>query len=302
MDIRSCALVQGATEARRKTPLVLAWLVAIGLGVIVVAQMLVDPWAWALLGYPADGTPASEVIQLFTNGATILVLAAWVWLWEGRRFRTVGFRTPDPSRALLLGFAAGVGLLAVPVLALALFGQLERGLAPAVTTSGLNALPVVLAFIPVWLVQSGAEEAVMRGYLLQQHALRLKAWPAILLVSVGFAVIHPGTDPVAMANTALFSVFLCFVALAQGSLWPGIGIHAGWNMAQGNIFGLAVSGVPLTNSVFAFGAPPGTAPLISGGDYGIEASLATTLVLCLASVAAYAHFRHVYATGRVQTL
>ncbi|MBL8581159.1 MAG: CPBP family intramembrane metalloprotease [Rhizobiaceae bacterium] len=299
MDIRSSALVEGANEARRSTPLVVAWLVAFGLAVIVVAQMIVDPWAWALLGYPPDGTPASEIIQLFTNGATLLVLAAWVWLWERRRFRTIGFRTLDASRALLLGFAAGVALLAIPVLALAAVGQLRSGLAPAVTTAGADALPVVLGFIPVWLVQSGTEETVMRGYLLQRHALKLAAWPAILLVSVGFAIVHLDADPVALVNTVLFSVFLCFVSLAHGSLWPAIGIHAGWNMAQGNIFGIAVSGVPLTNSVFAFGPAPDSASLLTGGFYGLEASLVATVVLGVSSVAAYLYFLRAQAAGQI---
>ena len=154
----------------------------------------------------------------------------------------------------------------------------------------LVAFPMI-AFLPVWLVQSGTEEAVMRGYLLQRHALKLPAWPAILIVSVGFAAIHLDPEPVVLANTALFSTALCFVALAQGSLWPGIGIHAGWNMVQGQVFGLPVSGTPLANSLFSLAPVPGTAPLLTGGGYGPEGSLPVTLVLILACIAAYLHFR-----------
>jgi membrane protease YdiL (CAAX protease family) len=290
MDIRSTALVQEATAARRGTPLVVAWLVAFVLAVIVVANMLVDPFVWQLFGYPADGTPLSELILLFTNAATLIVLGLWVVLWEQRPFASIGLRAGNWWRLLGVGLAAGMALLAAPALLLLLAGQLANDAAPGVATHGTAALPVVLAFIPVWFVQSGAEEAVMRGYLLQRHALRLPAWPAILVVSIGFALAHQDFDPIVLANTILFSIFVCFVALATGSLWLGIGIHAGWNMAQGNIFGIPVSGTALSNSILALGPAPDARPWLTGGDYGIEGSLFVTVVLLVASVLSCRHF------------
>ncbi len=293
MDIRNTPLVQEATVARRSTPLVVAWLVAFGLGVIVVAQMLVDPFAWSMLGYPDYGTPLSELVLLFTNLATLLVLAAWLWLWEGRPFRTIGLSRGDALHGLVIGFLAGCALFALPTLGLIAAGQIGPGNPLAMESTGWAALPIALAFLPVWLIESGAEEAVMRGYLLQRHALKLPAWPAILVVSVGFALAHLDPEPVVLVNTALFSMGLCFVALAQGSLWSCIGIHAGWNMTQGQIFGLPVSGTALTNSLFSFAPTQGSRPLLTGGNYGVEGSIPVTVALALACVAAYYYFRRV---------
>ena len=51
---------------------------------------------------------------------------------------------------------------------------------------------------------------------------------------------------------------------------------------QGNVFGVKVSGNPVDVSVMSFG--PKGADLISGGDFGIEGSSVTTIVLCILCV------------------
>jgi hypothetical protein len=44
---------------------------------------------------------------------------------------------------------------------------------------------------------------------------------------------------------------------------------------QGNIFGLPVSGNPKANALLAFGPAEGSSELLSGGEFGFEASPAT---------------------------
>lgn len=289
MNIRTSPLVQGASEGRRGTPLIVAWIVAFGLGVIIVAEILLRPLFNGFLGHPRAGTPAFRLIWLFTNSGTILVVALWVTLWERRSFLSVGFRSQRWAVLLIGGFLGGMVIFSIPTLFLLLTGQLASGASHGVTTAGWAALPTVLALTPIWLVQSGAEETVMRGYLLQRHALKLPAGLAIGIVSVGFAAAHAISDPIALANTVLFGVFACFLALAQGSIWSAIGIHAGWNMAQGNIFGIPVSGFSLTHSIFAFGPAEGAPDWLTGGNYGIEGSAPATVVLCLVGALAYVY-------------
>jgi CAAX protease family protein len=288
MNIRTSPLVQGASEGRRGTPLIVAWIVAFGLGVVVV-EIVLGPFFSGLLGYPRAGTPVFQLLWVFTSNGTILVIALWVMLWERRSFLSVGFRSHRWAVLLIGGFLAGMVIFSIPTLFLLLTGQLASGASHGVKTSGWAALPTVLALTPIWLVQSGAEETVMRGYLLQRHALKLPAGLAIGIVSVVFAAAHRISDPIALANTVLFSVFACFLALAQGSLWSAIGVHAGWNMAQGNIFGIPVSGFSLTHSIFTFGPTAGAPDWLTGGDYGIEGSAPATVVLCLVGALAYVY-------------
>ncbi|HZK27488.1 MAG TPA: hypothetical protein VFD00_08125 [Thermoclostridium sp.] len=57
-----------------------------------------------------------------------------------------------------------------------------------------------------------------------------------------------------------------------------------WNFAQGNIFGISVSGMDMMASVFSF-APTNEGELINGGTFGLEGGLAVTIVLILATIA-----------------
>lgn len=57
-----------------------------------------------------------------------------------------------------------------------------------------------------------------------------------------------------------------------------------WNFAQGNIFGVSVSGMDIMASVFSF-VPTNEGELINGGTFGLEGGLAVTIVLILATIA-----------------
>ena len=67
-------------------------------------------------------------------------------------------------------------------------------------------------------VQGATEEAVFRGYFLQVTGSQLGAWPALLAGAVIFAVLHPTSNPFALANIVLVALFFSFVSLAQGSI------------------------------------------------------------------------------------
>ena len=116
---------------------------------------------------------------------------------------------------------------------------------------------------------------------------------AVIATSVIFSVLHVGSSPLVLLNIALYAVFASFVALGQGSLWLICGIHAGWNYFQGNIFGVPVSGHAEANSLFALRARAGPSDLLTGGDFGVEASLVGTAVLLVALMVAWARYRRV---------
>lgn len=85
----------------------------------------------------------------------------------------------------------------------------------------------------LWLVSVGimapfAEELLFRGYLLNLWRNRFGLWPAILLSSLAFGLIH--------AQAAIFA-FVCgiFYALAYlkyGSLWPATLLHGLYNVVS----------------------------------------------------------------------
>lgn len=195
------------------------------------------------------------------------------------------------------GLVGGALLFAVPVLLLVLLGQYHDTATDGHTTVGSAAVWIVVSLLPMWFVQATTEEVVTRGYLLQWHGLKLtNGLLAVLLPSIGFAVVHLDFHPIVLINITLVGLLFSFLSLAQGSIWLAAGLHTGWNMAQGNIFGIPVSGGAYDVTLFTFGPTGDAADILTGGDFGIEGGLAATVVLLVATFASYRYYRRAEAT------
>jgi len=62
------------------------------------------------------------------------------------------------------------------------------------------------------------------------------------------------------------------------SLWLPIGLHAAWNFTQGEIYDIPVSGMPVHGVVDARLC---CNPLLTGGGFGLEASVIAMVVATL---------------------
>jgi hypothetical protein len=110
---------------------------------------------------------------------------------------------------------------------------------------------------------------------------RYRPWLGIILSATLFALWHslnPNLNPIAMVNLFLFGLFAAFYALREGGLWGVFGIHAAWNWAQGNLFGLQVSGLQIAGGTL-FNLVETGPDAITGGPFGPEGGLAVTVVL-----------------------
>jgi uncharacterized protein len=288
MNIRTSPLVTMASEAKRPTPWWLAWIIA---AIIIIAGGAGgDALGSMILGNPAKTDTRYQFIEIFSFGGSLLLLWLWVRFKEGRKFSSVGFRGPKPIGKLLLGFVVGAVMMSIGVAIPWATGHLASD-SSSHTNLGTAALVPVLGLVFVFLWQASTEEAITRGYMLQVGGRDLAPWFAILGSSIFFAVIHLDFSPVPLLNITLYAVFACFVALQQGGLWLICGIHAGWNFFQGNIYGVPVSGNPEASSILGLSPTAGSSDLLTGGSFGIEASLSGSVVLVIALVIAIAAYR-----------
>ena len=76
-------------------------------------------------------------------------------------------------------------------------------------------------------------------------------------------------------------ILMSLIVLRRGNLWGACALHSLWNFAQGNLFGIRVSGLSAGPSPFLSFLSPDM-PLWNGSQYGLEASLPVTLCLLLA--------------------
>jgi membrane protease YdiL (CAAX protease family) len=178
-----------------------------------------------------------------------------------------------PPRLAARDFTAGVGLAA----ALISIADAIVVASPSVGQTLGNGFPWADLFI-VYVPAAMHEEVLFRGYLFQ----KLRAWnrpSAIVLTSIVFAAMHAGNrgiDWIAVVNLVLAGVFLALAWERYRRLWLPIGIHLGWNVFVGPVFGYGVSGFEPAQSVLRI---VGNGPLwMTGGEFGIEGGVVATLV------------------------
>jgi uncharacterized protein len=288
-------LVDGIFQARRPTGPLLA------LVVVLVCLVLGQTAGTIAFAFVLGISPASIVDgtlglreQLALMGSFLgstLMLAAWMRWKERRSFASVGFFPASRiGQHLLLGAAAAVVLMTVPVLLNLLFGQFE------LASGGFRIARIggVLLALVGFVVQGSTEEILMRGYLMQTTYRRWGLAVAIVLQALVFMALHGingGLSVIAMINLVLISLLFAFWALAEGSLWGVCAFHSIWNWCQGNVYGIQVSGLDVRTALFDVRDVEGGTTVITGGGFGIEGSLITTVLLAIGTVVAALAFR-----------
>lgn len=136
-----------------------------------------------------------------------------------------------------------------------------------------------------YLFLAGAlfEELLHRGFMFQRLIAGIGFWPAQLAIAALFASGHwgnPGMDNStlfwASLELALGSIVLGLAYYRTKSLALPLGLHLGWNWAQGNLLGFEVSGFDQHGwfQPILLGQPE----WLTGGSFGPEASVFAVLV------------------------
>ncbi len=173
-----------------------------------------------------DGTAPESWKHLYVAGLYLVILGATARAWRlaGPRPGSPGLGPPRLG-GLLAGLALGLAAVGVHRLLLA--------------AGGWWAVPVIsarafLEALGVALLLAFGEEVLFRGYLFGVLREELGRPGAYLAANALFAVVHllrPGSLPFKLAcglGLFLVGVLLCQLAEVAGTLWPAIGLHAGW--------------------------------------------------------------------------
>ena len=131
------------------------------------------------------------------------------------------------------------------------------------------------------MIQGGTEELITRGWLLPVMAEKSNKIIAIVVSSSLFGLLHifnSGFTMFSLFNLILFGILETFYIIKTDNLWGAAGIHGAWNFAQGNLFGVLVSGSTAGSSLLRFISGNGP-EWLTGGSFGAEGSAACTLVM-----------------------
>jgi membrane protease YdiL (CAAX protease family) len=207
----------------------------------------------------------------------LVVYARAVRLLEHRSAAEVAVGIRGIALALL-GVILGIAIIGSYVLVLRGFGaaQVSGGTGLSATLNVLN------EFLVPWLTAVG-EELLFRAVLFRIAEEMFGTVSAVLISAVLFALAHaanPAANPATLFSLAAgMGVLLAIAFAVTRNVWLPIGLHMGWNLAEGFLFGLPNSGIadPLNVARTTVSGPS----MLTGGAFGPEGSL-VLLALSLA--------------------
>jgi uncharacterized protein len=232
--------------------------------------------------------------QLVSTGALVAYFAAALLVAASVTMAYVVFvrlaerrwpRELQPRAALWelpSGIALGFGLSAASVTVIWLVGGYRiDGVADRSTWALLITCGLAIA-----VESSVLEEILLRGLVLRILAEGLGRWWALAISSLLFGILHlanPHSSVIVALALAIEAGFMLGVAyLWTERLWMPIGLHGAWNFALAAVFGGALSGTEVSAIIDAKLVGP---EWISGGAFGIEGSLLSTIICCTAGLA-----------------
>ncbi|WP_176787227.1 CPBP family intramembrane glutamic endopeptidase [Sphingomonas sp. NFR15] len=120
------------------------------------------------------------------------------------------------------------------------------------------------------------EELLARLVIFRMLACAFRVRPALALSALIFGGAHLANPHASLISALAIAVeaglMLAGFYLLTGRIWLSVGVHAGWNFAQGAIFGAPVSGMPSDGSLFRSVPDGAFASWITGGTFGPEGS------------------------------
>ena len=216
-------------------------------------------------------TVAERIYALAPLGGVLVAMSTVVAALD-RPLREQGFR-PPVAKPLLVGAALGVAILGLSWAVIVLAGgyEVDGVIAPLPVDFALNLS--LFAAVAIW------EELYFRGVVLRLLEDWLGTWTALGISALFFGWVHfdnpNATWFTATAIAIEAGILLGGTFVLTRSLWMPIGLHFTWNVTQGPLLGLAVSGAQFGGIVVTNVQGP---QWLTGGAFGAEGALPTILL------------------------
>ncbi len=263
---RHLPVASGVLKPGPRRPLrSVAWLV--GLLVVLVAILSLQSIVRSVAPNPTLLLGIAFITVVLAYGA----YAGLVRRFERRRVEELAVRWMPAE--LVGGVALGIVLMTLVVGGLWLAGAYE-------ITSGrwLDLPHDVREALGAGLL----EELLARLVIFRMLACAIRVRPALVLSALLFGGAHLANPHASIITAAAIAVeaglMLAGFYLLTGRIWLSVGVHAGWNFAQGGIFGAPVSGMPSGGSLLVSVPKAGFSSLATGGSFGPEGSLVAVFI------------------------
>ncbi|GHJ29811.1 CAAX amino protease [Streptomyces hygroscopicus subsp. sporocinereus] len=244
-------------------------------------QILAVVAVGAVGGQGATAVRDNPWLSLLLGGVTA-VLSVVVYRWAVGRTerRPVTELAREGARgSLLRGLVIGVTMFGCVIANLYVYGAYE--------VHGFGSLTGAVGLVGFMTGAAVTEELMFRGLLFRLVERGLGTYIALVLSGVVFGAAHLLNKDATLLGAAAIAIeaggMLAAAYAATRSLWLPIGLHFGWNFAESGIFGTEVSGNGDTHGLMD--ASTSGAELITGGEFGPEASVYSVLFGALLTIA-----------------
>ncbi|TWV34528.1 CPBP family intramembrane metalloprotease [Streptomyces misionensis] len=244
-------------------------------------QILAVVAVGAVGGQSVTAVQGNPWLSLLLAGLTV-VLSVFVYRWVVGRTerRPVTELAREGARgALARGLAIGVAMFGCVIANIYLLGDYK--------VHGFGSPTGAVALFGFMAGAAVTEELMFRGLLFRLVERGLGTYIALALSGVVFGAVHLLNKDATLLGGIAIAIeaggMLAAAYAATRSLWLPIGLHFGWNFAESGIFGTEVSGNGDTHGLLD--ASTSGTKLITGGEFGPEASVYSVLFGALLTVA-----------------
>jgi membrane protease YdiL (CAAX protease family) len=177
------------------------------------------------------------------------------------------------------------GFAGISVLMLALY-ELHAFAFGHVALHGARLLRFAAFWAIMFLLVGLFEEFLLRGYTQFTLARGIGFWPAALVLSCAFGLIHLRNDHEqwrGLLAAAFIGFFFCLTLQRTGNLWFAVGFHSAWDWGETFFYSVPDSGLVAPGHLLSSSLRG--SDWLSGGSVGPEGSVLCFVVIALVWIA-----------------
>jgi len=226
----------------------------------------------------------SMMLEEFGDLLAAVIPAIVLMLVERRPWRSYGL---PATQALGRSFWVG-GLWGFAGISLLMFSlrELHGFTFGHLVLHGARLVRFAVFWAVMFLLVGLFEEFLLRGYTQFTLARGIRFWPAAVVLSVAFGLIHlrnEGEHWTGLAAAASIGFFFCLTLRRTGNLWFAVGFHAAWDWGETYFYSVPDSGMVAPGHLLSSSMH---GPLwLSGGSVGPEGSVLCFVVIAVVWIA-----------------
>lgn len=225
------------------------------------------------------------LIAFIPLASAVAITAAFARVLDRQSLITLGLNYDGESLTRMsIGAAISLSCVTVVFLMGVLMGYIK--VRPSrLSEDAVSSLPLFLGGLVDFFTAAVFEEIIFRGYvyflLLQAGGIYAAIIGSAVVFSTAHLIKHANMPLMYVLNAFLFGIVAAVCRYTTCSLWLPIGLHFGWNVVSGPIFGLPYSGRNYERGVVA--SEVSGPAWLTGGSYSLDAGLLGTFALMIAA-------------------